>query len=78
MSVPERLLEGVLMDREKDRDLVLLGDWNKVLIHSGLRYTDMARKDQVNLDEALSSVEMSAREGLPPEDNEEEIVTVSG
>ncbi len=77
MSVPERLLEGVLMDREKDRDLILLGDWNKVLIHSGLRYADMARRDQVNLDEALSSVEMSAREASPLDDNEEGIVAVS-
>ena len=57
MKIPERLLDGVLMDRVKDRDLVLLGDWNKVLIHSGLRYRDLARRDQVNLDDALSRVE---------------------
>jgi MraZ protein len=57
MTVPERLLDGLLLDPVKDRDLVLLGDWNKVLIHSGLRYRDLARKDQVNLDEALSNVE---------------------
>jgi len=42
--------------------LVLLGDWNRILFHSGLRYRDLAAKAQVNLDEALTQVEVSARE----------------
>jgi len=62
MNLPGRLLEGVLMDEEKDRDLVILGDWNKILIYSGMRYKDLALRGQVNLDEALSEVEESARE----------------
>ncbi len=71
MKIPERLLDGVLMDREKDRDLVLLGDWNKVVIHSGLRYRDLAKRDQVNLDDALSRVERGIA-GRGPEVVEEE------
>lgn len=62
MTIPDRLLEGFMLDKEKDRDLVLLGDWTKVLLYSGLRYRDMARKDQVNLDDALSTVERIARD----------------
>ena len=61
MSLPKRLLDGVLMDPEKDRDLVVVGDWNKILIYSGLRYRDLSREGQVNLDDALSQVENSAR-----------------
>lgn len=61
MSLPKRLLDGVLMDPEKDRDLVVVGDWNKILIYSGLRYRDLSREGQVNLDEALSQIENSAR-----------------
>ena len=72
MKLPDRLLEGVLMDKEKDRDLVLLGDWNKVLIHSGLRYRDLAKRDQVNLDEALSRVELGIIESGPWGPEEEE------
>lgn len=59
MTVPERLLEGFLLDKEKDRELILLGDWSRVILHSGLRYKDLAAKAQVNLDEALSQVEVS-------------------
>ena len=62
MSVPERLIEGFLLDREKDRDLVVIGDWNKALLFSGLRYREMNQAGRVNLDEALSKVEASARE----------------
>jgi hypothetical protein len=61
MSLPKRLLDGVLMDPEKDRDLVVVGDWNKILIYSGLRFRDLSREGQVNLDDALSQVENSAR-----------------
>ncbi len=77
MKLPERLLEGILMDREKDRDLVLLGDWNKVLIHSGLRYRDLAKRDQVNLDDALSRVELGMA-GRGPEAVEEEGTKYTG
>lgn len=59
MTLPERLLEGFLLDKEKDRELILLGDWSRVILHSGLRYKDLAAKAQVNLDEALSQVEVS-------------------
>ncbi|GMV66750.1 MAG: hypothetical protein KJ050_03040 [Candidatus Omnitrophica bacterium] len=60
MTLPERLLDGFLLHKEKDRDLVLLGDWNKVILHSGMRYKDMETRDRVELDEALSSVEQGA------------------
>lgn len=72
MKLPERLLDGVLMDMKKDRDLVLLGDWNKVLIYSGLRYRDLAKSDQVNLDDALSRVERGFVERRPEAVEEEE------
>ena len=62
MSLPERLLAGVLMREDVDRDMVVLGDWNKVLLFSGLRYADMEKEGQVNLDDALSQVESTARE----------------
>jgi len=71
MTVPEHLLEGVLMDEKKDRDLVIAGDWDKVLIHSGLRFRDMAAKDQVNLDEALSYVEKLSRRSQAQDEGEE-------
>lgn len=61
MTVPDRLLDGFLMDPVKDRDLVLLGDWSRVLIFSGLRYGDLARKDLANLDDTLASVEKYSR-----------------
>ncbi len=70
MTLPERLLEGFLLDIVKDRELTLLGDWNRIIFHSGLRYRDLAAKAQVNLDEALSQVEVSAR-GKKPEDQAE-------
>jgi MraZ protein len=62
MSLPDRLLEGVLMREDMDRDMVILGDWNKVLLFSGLRFRDMEKEGQVNLDEALSKVEATAHE----------------
>ena len=65
MTLPERLLDGFLLDKTLDRELVLLGDWNRVLFHSGLRYRDLATKAQVNLDEALTQVEVSARKSKP-------------
>jgi DNA-binding transcriptional regulator/RsmH inhibitor MraZ len=65
MTLPERLLEGFLLDKTVDRELVLLGDWNRVVFHSGLRYRDLAAKAQVNLDEALTQVEVSARKSKP-------------
>ena len=71
LSLPERLVHGVLMDEEVDREMVILGDWNKVLLFSGLRYRDMEKAGQVNLDEALSRVETTAREQAPATDEEE-------
>ncbi|MCA9441006.1 MAG: hypothetical protein KC964_09395, partial [Candidatus Omnitrophica bacterium] len=65
MTIPERMLGGFLLDLEKDRDLVLLGDWNRVILHSGLRFRELSTKAQVNLDEALTQVEVSARESKP-------------
>jgi MraZ protein len=77
MTVPDRLLEDFLLDKEKDRDLVLLGDWNKVLLFSGLRYRDMARRDVVNLDEALATVEITSLDSHP-EGTEEDETRLSG
>lgn len=78
MTLPERLLNSFLLHKEKDRDLVLLGDWNKVVIHSGMRYSDLATRDQVELDEALSSVEQGAMAQTHQEGYREKIEEVFG
>lgn len=62
LIVPERLLKGVLhkIKEEYVRDVVITGDWDKVLIHSGIRYQENNEADRVNLDSALERVEQQA------------------
>jgi len=62
MMFPEHLMDILLMNREKDRDLVIAGDWNKILIHSGLRYDDRRASARVDYDDALSRIERTARD----------------